>query len=186
MASAPRELRRPRQVLPQPLGAEAYAPYGRVIAAAPGVSAGAAANQGTARRWDRIAPVENLRLGSATLNLSVFRCEPRLAWPLDLALLEKHPGSTQVFVPMNARRYLVVVALGGSEPDRDTLAAFVATGAQGVSYAPGVWHHPMIALEHAIDFTCLVHEDGTPGDCVIWPWPDDDPVQILLPLEAST
>ena len=68
---------------------------------------------------------------------------------------------------MNAARYLVVVARGGDAPDLATLAAFVASGTQGVSYLPGVWHHPMIALDHEIDFTCLAWEDGTAGDCVV-------------------
>ena len=102
---------------------------------------------------------------SATLNVALFRCAPR-AMPTEIAMLEKHPWTTQVFVPMGATRYLVIVALGGDAPDLGTLAAFVATGRQGVSYHPGVWHHPMIALDDETDFVCLVHEDGSLGDCV--------------------
>jgi ureidoglycolate lyase len=75
---------------------------------------------------------------------------------------------------MNAERYLVLVALGADRPDLATLAAFVATGAQGVSYRPGVWHHPMIALDDAIDFTCFVFEDGSAGDCVVASLPADE------------
>ena len=84
---------------------------------------------------------------------------------LRLTLLERHAASSQLFVPMNARRYLVVVAHGGDAPDLGSARAFVASGAQGVSYAPGVWHHPMIALDEAIDFACFVYEDGTALDC---------------------
>ena len=35
----------------------------------------------------------------------------------------------------------------------------------------GVWHHPMIALDAPIDFTCLVWEDGSEGDCEVAPLP---------------
>ena len=34
-------------------------------------------------------------------------------------------------------------------------------------HSPGVWHHPMIALDNVTDFTCLVYEDGTSGDCEV-------------------
>lgn len=153
-------------IVARPLTPDAYAPYGEVIAASPRGEPGKPANQGTARRYDRVASIENLRPSGATLNVSVFRCAPRQASPLRVELLEKHPGSTQVFIPMNARRYLVVVARGDARPDLSTLAAFVASGAQGISYFPGVWHHPMIALDGSIDFTCLVWEDGSEGDCV--------------------
>ena len=114
------------------------------------------------------------------LNVSVFRCAPRTRWPLAVELLEKHPESTQVFVPMNARRYLAVVALGGDRPDLATLAAFVATGAQGISYHAGVWHHPMIALDSEVDFTCLVWEDGSPGDCTVVHYREDERVEVVV------
>ena len=84
-------------------------------------------------------------------------------------MLEKHPGSTQAFVPMSTGRYLVIVAeaLGDQNaPDLSTLRAFLVEGARGIAYHPGTWHHPMIALEQPLDFTCLVYEDGSSGDCV--------------------
>jgi ureidoglycolate lyase len=68
---------------------------------------------------------------------------------------------------MNASRYIALVALGGERPDLATLAAFVAEGPQGISYAPGVWHHPMLALDVETDFVVFVHEDGTDVDCVV-------------------
>ncbi|HEY4119630.1 MAG TPA: ureidoglycolate lyase, partial [Byssovorax sp.] len=122
------------------------------------------ANMGTARRFDRLAALENLR-ATATANVAVFRCQPCTARPVPVRLLERHPHTTQLFAPMTARRYLVVVARGGDRPDLSTLAAFVATGAEGVTYRPGVWHHPLIALDAACDFACVVFEDGTAGDC---------------------
>ena len=33
--------------------------------------------------------------------------------------------------------------------------AFLAENGQGVNYHRGVWHHPLIALEAAIDFLCI-------------------------------
>jgi ureidoglycolate lyase len=160
-----------RRLTAEALTAEGYAAYGDVVSADRVDVAAGPANQGTAARRDRLAPVASLRPGAA-LNLCSFRCAPRADWPLPVALLEKHPHSTQVFIPMNARRYLVLVALGGEAPDLATARAFVAGPTQGVSYLPGVWHHPMIALDASIDFACLVWEDGTPGDCVVAPLPD--------------
>lgn len=157
-----------RLLTPEALTAEGYAAYGSVVSADRVDVPAKPANQGTAARRDLLAEVTTLR-PAAILNLCSFRCAPRTAWPMAVELLEKHPLSTQVFIPMNARRYLVLVALGTETPDLATARAFVADGAQGVSYRPGVWHHPMIALDAPIDFTCLVWEDGTVGDCVVAP-----------------
>jgi ureidoglycolate lyase len=170
------------KLVPTLLTAAGYAPFGHVIEA--GERGGRVANQGRARVFDRLVPFAtplDPRSG-ASLNLSVFRTQP---WPdaeVPVRILEKHPFSPQVFVPMNATRYLVIVALGRKAsgmrgapdgepdepdaPDLDTLAAFVAGARQGVSYLPGVWHHPMIALDRETDFLCLVSEDGTDGDCL--------------------
>lgn len=159
------------RVLAEPLTQVGYAPYGDVLSADRSDVAAKPANQGTAERRDFLTELVSLRPG-ATLNVCSFRCAPRLDWPMRLALLERHPGSTQAFVPMNARRYLALVALGDDAPDLSTLRAFVATGTQGVTYRPGVWHHPMIALDARIDFTCLVWEDGSAGDCDVRPLAD--------------
>jgi ureidoglycolate lyase len=165
----------------RPLTPESYAPYGDVLMASPRGEPGKPANMGTARRYNRLAALENLRPGGATPNACVFRCAPRVDWPMEVTLLEKHPASTQLFVPMNARRYVVIVALGGDAPDLATLAAFVASGAQAVTYRPGVWHHPMVALEGETDFACLVWEDDSEGDCAVVPYPEGKRPRVRLP-----
>ncbi len=157
-----------------PLSSEGFAAYGEVVEAR-GVAA--SANQGTADRFDRVTHLSNER-PNAALNVAVFRCVPFVGGAFPVKLLERHPRSTQLFVPMNAQRYLVIVALGGEAPDLATLRAFIATGAQGVSYRAGVWHHPMIALDEAIDFVCFVHEDGGPEDCVVHPLEDGPMVPL--------
>jgi ureidoglycolate lyase len=124
--------------------------------------------------------MENLRPSGASLNVAVFRCTPVLARPIRVAVLEKHAASTQLFVPMNAKRFLVLVARGGDAPDLSTLAAFIASGPQGISYAPGTWHHPMIALDRAIDFTCLSFEDGTDADCTSVTYAAGDQPEIVV------
>ena len=153
-------------IVPRPLTPEAYAPYGRVLMASPRGEPGAPANLGTALRFDDVCDVSNTRPASASLKVKVFRSRPVPCERRPLALLEKHPCSTQLFIPMNASRYIALVALGGDRPDLSTLAAFVAEGPQGISYGPGVWHHPMLTLDSETDFVVFVHEDGSPEDCV--------------------
>jgi ureidoglycolate lyase len=169
-----------RALVASALTPEGYARYGAVIMASAGGETGSEANQGSARRFDRLAEVVDLRPGRASANVALFRCSPRLELPFVVALLEKHPSSTQLFFPMNARRYLVVVARGNDRPDLSTLSAFVASGRQGISYFPGVWHHPLIALDAETDFACLVFEDGSAGDCEVFRLPIEDRVAVTI------
>eukprot|EP01104_Vermistella_antarctica_P002056 TRINITY_DN12211_c0_g1_i1.p1 TRINITY_DN12211_c0_g1~~TRINITY_DN12211_c0_g1_i1.p1 ORF type:complete len:191 (+),score=36.48 TRINITY_DN12211_c0_g1_i1:44-616(+) len=152
-----------------PLTAEAFAPYGNVIESQN--TGDKAANMNTAKRYDHVGKLENLRT-SASSNLAIFRCSPNTSNPFQAKLLERHEFSSQLFSPMNAARYLVIVA----EPDQtkenkppniSTFRAFIASGLQGVNYAAGTWHHPMVALDNVTDFTMLVHEDGTAADCEV-------------------
>lgn len=154
-------------IVPQPLTPAAYAPYGNVLMASPRGEPGAPANLGTALRFDDVTDCTNSRGPSAKLKVKVFRSRPVPRERRPLALLEKHPHSTQLFIPMNASRYIALVALGTDRPDLSTLAAFVAEGPQGISYGPGVWHHPMLTLDSQTDFVVFVHEDGTDEDCVV-------------------
>jgi ureidoglycolate lyase len=150
-------------VAAEPITPAGYAPYGSLIAARP--SAPRAANHGTARAWDDLAPLVNARGDAARPTVSLFRCAPHRAPALEVRWLERHPFSTQLFVPMGPARYLVVVARGGDAPDLSTLAAFVVEGPQAITYAPGIWHHPMVALDREVDFVNLLFADGTDADC---------------------
>lgn len=148
-----------------PLTAEAFAPFGRVVSV--GSTPGSSANQGTATRYDFCADLVSTRPG-ARLNLAVFRAQPR-ALPFEVRLLERHPCSTQVFLPMVVSRYLVCVAPTGPDggPVPGALRAFLCAPHQGVAYAPGTWHHPMVALDQPSDFSMLAWEDGTDLDCEV-------------------
>lgn len=152
-----------------PLSAEAYRPYGDVVSARSDV-APRSANLGTARRFNWLAALENRR-PKAKPNLCVFESKPmvrRGQSRFEARILEKHPESTQVFVPMGGSTgYLVLVCLGGDEPDLSTFRAFLASSRQGVTYRPGVWHHPLIALDRAREFACLVWEDGSRRDTTV-------------------
>jgi ureidoglycolate lyase len=160
----------------EPLTSEGFARYGFVISGDRTDVEGKPANQGTAKRFNWLGAVEDLRPGASRLNLCLFRCSPRLAWPLRVEILEKHPLTTQVIVPMNADEYVVLVGerTPGDVPDLSTLRAFVATARQGVAYHPGTWHHPILALDHESDFTSLVWEDEGPGDCTLVTIPEAD------------
>lgn len=154
----------PAEITAEPLLREAYRNYGDVVAADSRLPS-ASANAGTAQRYDHLATLENLRPGSAAPNLCVFRVQPIAASPFVIRLLERHRLSTQLFIPMaGAERYLVIVCEGKEAPVLRTLKAFVARAGQGITYRPGIWHHPLVALDRPTDFACLVHEDGTADD----------------------
>ena len=81
--------------------------------------------------------------------------------PFECKMLERHPLGSQAFIPLNDRPYLVVVAPAG-DLDEVEIRAFVTRGWQGVNYAKGVWHHPLIALDEVSDFI-VVDRGGAKG-----------------------
>ncbi|SMF81163.1 ureidoglycolate lyase [Tistlia consotensis] len=135
----------------EPLTAAAFAPFGAVIEARDETSV--PINQGYTTRFHALATAETGADGQAILSL--FRARPR---PPQLAMLERHPLGTQAFVPLGGRPWLVVVA---SAPSGDACRAFLASGDQGVQYAVGTWHHPLLAVEPQ-DF--LVVDRAGPGE----------------------
>lgn len=149
-----------------PIERFAYQPYGDLIAAdetRPFTST----NFGKAKRFDYLSDVSNLRPAGAKLNLCVFQCQG-VDLPLEIGLLERHSYSSQVFLPIGGNaKFLVIVCLGEERPDLSTLRAFRVLGGQGISYKPGVWHYPIMALEQPLDFSCLVFEDGSAADCQV-------------------
>jgi len=134
----------------KPLTASAFSPFGDVIATdghAPIVI-----NQGQSERFDDLA---NLQLGAAEGKacLSIFATKP-LVLPLLLHQMECHHLGSQAFIPLSGQPWLVVVAPKGKF-DRKQVRAFLASGKQGVNFAPGTWHHFSLALEPQSNFLVI-------------------------------
>ena len=127
----------------RPISAAEFAPYGWLADA--GGAAGRPINEGTTHRVDAVGELQLTAEGGAPC-LALFRAQPRDPrgpWQQ----LERHRLGTQTFVPMGGARYVVLVALGGEQPDMSTLAAFAVGGQQAVTLRAGTWHHGLIAPE---------------------------------------
>lgn len=138
---------------------EAFKPFGDVIEL-PGAEH-FAINGGTTERFHDLATVDLGPAGGRAL-VNVFRGQPRQL-PYEVKMLERHPLGSQAFIPLKATPYLVVVAPAG-ELDVSGMRAFVSDGWQGVNYARGVWHHPLLALHEVSDFV-VVDRGGEGHNC---------------------
>ncbi|PRX29118.1 ureidoglycolate lyase [Paraburkholderia sp. BL18I3N2] len=137
----------------------AFAPFGDVIELD-----GArhfAINGGTTERYHDLASVDVTENGGRPL-INLFRAQPR-ALPVEITMMERHPLGSQAFIPLTAGRYLVVVAPAG-EFDPAQMRAFWTDAWQGVNYAKGVWHHPLLALDRVSDFV-VVDRGGEQPNC---------------------
>lgn len=142
------------QIVAQPLTAEAFAPFGDVLAAPmePG----------------RVYFDKGLKNGRAGArpSLAVTHARPLAALPLRATVLERHEFSSQSFMPLDVSRWLIVVAPYGADggPDPSRAIAFVAGPGQGVTYHMGTWHHGFTALDRPACFAIFMWRDGTSSD----------------------
>jgi len=159
------------------LTARDFDPFGEVIE-----TAGHTArwiNDGSCERFDDLARVDVLAEGGRPL-ISIFRALPQ-ALPFRVRILERHPLSSQAFIPLNGLPFLVIVAAAGDMPVVQRLRAFRSSGAQGVSYRRNTWHHPLVALERSSDFL-VVDRGGAGENCEQAPIGDD---VILVSVPAA-
>lgn len=123
----------------EPLTAEAFAPFGEVLAAegAPDKLI----NEGLCGRYHDRA---RLDFGDGRAGISLFHAEPRTL-PLSLGMVERHPLGSQAFIPMTQNPFLVIVA-----PDEQGMPgrplAFRTAPGQGVNYRRGTWHGVLTPL----------------------------------------
>lgn len=109
----------------QPLTAEGFAPYGRVVS-------------------DDRQPLQ-MQEGQFTARLmTVSRA------PATVDRINRHMDHSQMFVPLEGDRTVIVVAppdvpMEGFDPDR--IAAFTTDGKTTVIFHPGTWHIEPRALE---------------------------------------
>ncbi|QIZ79155.1 ureidoglycolate lyase [Thalassovita gelatinovora] len=72
--------------------------------------------------------------------------------------VERHPRSTQMFCPMEAGRWLVVIWPNGPDGPPE---AFVAAPDDVVTYKPGIWHHGIVALDRPAKFASIMWKSET-------------------------
>ncbi len=187
-----------------PLTYETFLPYGNVIqgystpTAAPKGIAKTPANQGTAAKYHRMAPLfDDYPKGQSKTSIRTVRAgaQAKTNSAFDIKILERHPHSTQTFIPMGKSSgpmegsiedeqasYIVIAALSGKDgqPDLDTLRAFLVPTHQAVSYNLGVWHHPLLTLNKTVDYAVIEANAVKTGRVETELWTPSTPVGRLL------
>jgi len=140
----------------EPLTPERFTPFGTVLEREGAEQL--VINKGTTLRYHALSAVDPGPEGEVIV--SIFRGSRRPS-PIAIRMLERHPLGDQVFVPLTDGDWLVVVG-AGERPAADDCRCFRASAAQGIRYARGVWHHPLLVLDQRQDF--LVLDRQGPGE----------------------
>lgn len=171
-----------REIAVEPLTKAAFARYGEVIE-----RDGAdlrLINDGTTDRLHALASVDT---GDGHAIISIFQGRRR-AFPLAIAMMERHPLGSQAFIPLQIADWLVVVSDAAGPPDAKSLRCFRARGDQGINYRVGVWHHPLLVIEPSQEFLVVDREgDGDNleeiwfADPVLWIAEEDAKASLAKP-----
>ena len=144
-----------------PLTAERFSRYGDVIEAVGGQKQ--AMNSARFERYNDLAEVDVGVETNGRTAISIARCRTATSFPMRLDMLERHPDSSQAFMPLSHFSFVVVVAPSGESVDPVEIAAFVTNGRQGINYRKGVWHMPMVATQPGQDFLVIDRGVGQGG-----------------------
>ncbi|MFT3820317.1 MAG: ureidoglycolate lyase [Rubrivivax sp.] len=166
----------------EPLTADAFEPFGDVIE-----TDGRPfhyINSQMVERYDDLARVD-VRENGGRPGISLLVAQP-YSLPLRVRFVERHPLSSQAFVPLGNDPFLVIVAPAGDEVAVGALRAFVTNGRQGINYRRGVWHHVLLTLGRVTRYLA-VDRIGEGPNCDKFVFPEDvQPVVDMEPLPAVT
>ena len=148
----------------RPLDAAALAPFARVLDGPHGSVVPAVLEPGTLPG----APALTLLHPAASTE------------PPVITFLERHPHSTQTFLPLGVGRWLVAVAPTGADglPDLAGLMAFHAGPEDVICIARDVWHAPLTVLDRPARFAMIMWKTDAGTDGVLHTLPD--PLRISL------
>ena len=149
-----------KQIIPKVLTPENFAQFGDVIEVNDNAK-NFSINDGFTQRYHDLAEVDVTQENGRTL-INIFRSTP-LEQPVSIKMMERHPLSSQAFIPMGQQPFLVVVAPKG-ELDISKIEVFLASSNQGVNYHKGTWHHYCLALHQVSDFI-VVDRGGAGANC---------------------
>ena len=80
--------------------------------------------------------------------LNIFSAKKRI-FPLIIDMLEMHPLSSQVFLPMSKSNFIVLVTQIAAKPDLNKLECFKVSNGDGINFKSRVWHFPLISIDDA-------------------------------------
>ncbi len=125
----------------EPLTAEAFAPFGDVLAAVG--EPDKIINQGLCGRFHDLATLDFTGL-DARAGISIFQSRKRTL-PYQLDMVERHPLGSQAFLPMTQEPFLVIVCPDDNGRPRHP-RAFTTQPGQGINFNRGTWHGVLTPL----------------------------------------
>jgi len=154
---------------PETLSAEAFAPYGELIAVGEGervytwsTRAAALFNTGVE------GPSTIYRSGHLDSDFPVeFLVMRNRVRDLQVRFLERHLHLTQTIIPLGGEPFLVAVAAPtgrkGGFPAREEIHAFMVPGDSAVNLHRGTWHEVPFAIRRDTTFLIASHRSLTEG-----------------------
>ena len=147
----------PRELYVEPLHPDTFAPFGDVIEDR---VRSEAMNDARFARFDELCTVDT----DGEVSVAIARCEQASRMPYEINVLERHPLGSQAFVPLDGQQFVVVVAPADEPPSTAALKAFLSNGRQGVNYARGTWHMPLIGFASGQRFL-VIDRGAIGGNC---------------------
>ena len=122
-----------------------FSQYGDLITTRNKISEGI--NKNTTQSFFDLANIEILGEDN-NARLNIFNAKKRI-FPLNIDMLEMHPLSSQVFLPMSQTYFIVLVAPIDIKPNLNKIECFKIFNGDGVNFKSGVWHFPLISTQDA-------------------------------------
>jgi ureidoglycolate lyase len=64
-------------------------------------------------------------------------------------MLENHPFSSQIFLPLGSYDFLVITCPASPKPNLKKINIFRVDQGNGINFKPQVWHFPLISFNDA-------------------------------------
>lgn len=127
---------------------DAFRPFGQVIQKEGATTF--AVNGGSCQTYADLADIDHAGARTA-LHIQVPR---PYSFPIEIAMLERHPLGTQAFIPLTGKPFVVVVAEDTPSGPATPIAFLTAPG-QGINLGKGVWHHMLTAIHEGSEFLAV-------------------------------
>lgn len=138
-----------------PLDPAVIAPYATLLASPDGKA--------------RVIPEVMERGDVAGAHAFTVLCPQPVSGPIAIAALERHPHSTQSFLPLAAGRWLVLVAPKDAAglPDLSGARAFLAGPQDAICIGRDVWHAGLTVLDGPAQFGMIMWKADSGEDGVV-------------------